>query len=133
MRPGLLLGRVIKEYEGDKTEDMFKKNQSDTKCITFLLAVIKYMTNNEREEECIFTHSSTGVESMVRKAWWQEPSVRKWREMCAGAQLTYVHALSFSDVFRFVVCVCLHVCICAIMQIPTELDLQAVVSHLIGC
>lgn len=58
--------------------------------------MIKYMTSNEREEGCIFTHSSMGVESMVRKAWWQEPLVRKWREMYAGAQLTYVHALSFS-------------------------------------
>lgn len=97
MRPGLLLGRVIKEYKGDKTEDMLrKKKQSDTKCITFLLAMIKYMTSNEREEGCIFTHSSMGTESMVRKAWGQEPWVRKWREMYAGAQLTYVHALSFS-------------------------------------
>lgn len=98
----------IKQRICNKTKN---KNQSGTKGTTFLLAMIKYMTSNEREEGCIFTRSFTGIESMVRKAWWQEPSVRKWKEMCAGARLTCIHALILSDVFWFVACVfaCLYV------------------------
>lgn len=57
-----------------------------------------------------------GEEGMVAEALGQEVL----QPHLAGAQLTYVHALSFSDVLWFVVCVCLHVCICTIMRIPTE-------------
>lgn len=53
MRPGLLLGKVSKAYEGDKTGYVKKKKESGIKCITFLLAMIKYTTSNEREEGCI--------------------------------------------------------------------------------
>lgn len=99
----------VKQRICNKTKN---KNQSGTKGVTFLLAMIKYTTSNEREEGFVFTRSSTGIESMVRKAWWQEPSVGKWREMCAGLGL-HAYMLSFSQVYSGLLLVCVYMFVCA--------------------
>lgn len=114
MRPGLLLGKVIKAYEGDKTG--YVKKKVWYKMYYFSPCYDQVHDKHRKGGRVYFTRSSTGVESMVAGALGQEVE----RDVCWCSAYIHTCSLILSDVFCFVVCVCLHVCMCTIMQIPTE-------------